>query len=71
MKIHCIDETDGKYVCMIIDKIEQTALEKELVQVREEALLARKVQNEFTANVTHELRTPVNGILGHVHNLLD
>lgn len=71
LKIHCIDETDGKYVCMIIDKIEQTALEKELVQVREEALLARKVQNEFTANVTHELRTPVNGILGHVQNLLE
>ena len=30
-----------------------------------------KVRNEFVANVTHELRTPVNGIRGHVTNLLE
>ncbi len=28
-------------------------------------------RNEITANVTHELRTPVNGILGLSNNLLD
>ncbi len=31
----------------------------------------RQIKNEFVANVTHELRTPVNGIKGHVANLLD
>lgn len=30
-----------------------------------------RVRNEFIANVTHELRTPVNGIKGHVSTLLD
>ena len=30
-----------------------------------------KSRNEFVANVTHELRTPVNGIKGHVTNLLE
>ncbi len=31
----------------------------------------KRQRNEFTANVTHELRTPVNGIRGHVTALLD
>ena len=30
-----------------------------------------QVQNEFVANVTHELRTPVNGIMGLTNNLLE
>ncbi len=30
-----------------------------------------KVKSEFVANVTHELRTPVNGILGNARELLD
>lgn len=31
----------------------------------------RKLRNEFVANVTHELRTPVNGIKGHALSLMD
>lgn len=30
-----------------------------------------KARDSFVANITHELRTPVNGIKGHVKNLLD
>lgn len=40
-------------------------------QLKEEEETNRQVRNEFTANVTHELRTPVNGIKGHVLTLLD
>ncbi len=40
-------------------------------QLKEEQSTNLRVRNEFTANVTHELRTPVNGIKGHVTCLLD
>lgn len=40
-------------------------------QLKEEEETNKRVRNEFTANVTHELRTPVNGIKGHVTNLLE
>ncbi len=39
-------------------------------QLKEEEETNLRVRNEFTANVTHELRTPVNGIKGHVMTLL-
>ncbi|MCI9377986.1 MAG: hypothetical protein HFI06_05535 [Eubacterium sp.] len=60
----------GTYICMAIDTIEKEFLIKEIEQVRNEAQQASKVKSEFVANVTHELRTPVNGIQGNVRELL-
>lgn len=45
--------------------------ERKLVRMKEEMEETIKVRNEFVANVTHELRTPVNGIKGHVTNMLE
>lgn len=42
-----------------------------LRKLKEAEDMNRRLRNEFTANVTHELRTPVNGIRGHVTTLLD
>lgn len=60
----------GTYICMANDVLEKEHLAREISQVREEARQAAKVKSEFVANVTHELRTPVNGILGNVRELL-
>lgn len=46
-------------------------IERKLVRMKEEMEETIKVRNEFVANVTHELRTPVNGIKGHVANMLE
>lgn len=63
-------EDSKTYICMANDILEKEFLNKEIEQVRQEAQQAMKVKSEFVANVTHELRTPVNGILGNVKELL-
>ena len=40
-------------------------------QIKESEEDTKKLKNEFIANVTHELRTPVNGIRGHALSLMD
>lgn len=61
----------GMHICMANDILEKEFLGREIEQVRQEAQQAMKVKSEFVANVTHELRTPVNGILGNVKELFD
>ncbi len=69
-RILCSRDCPGMYICMANDIIEKEFLNKEIEQVKSEAEEALKVKSEFVANVTHELRTPVNGILGNVRELL-
>ena len=58
------------YLCIANDISEENFLHKKISQVEEEAREAAKVKSEFVANVTHELRTPVNGILGNTRELM-
>ncbi|MCH5256409.1 MAG: hypothetical protein J1D87_03910 [Lachnospiraceae bacterium] len=61
----------GSYICMANDTLEKEYLSREIEHVKQEAQEAMKVKSEFVANVTHELRTPVNGVLGNVKELLE
>ncbi len=65
------DTHAGKYICMANDMLEREQLSREVTKGREDARQALKVKSEFVANVTHELRTPVNGVLGNIRELLD
>ena len=58
------------YLCVAQDITMEKFLEKKVEQVEEEAKEAAKIKSEFVANVTHELRTPVNGILGNTQELM-
>lgn len=58
------------YVCVAKDITNRNFLTKRIKQVEQEAEAALKVKSEFVANVTHELRTPVNGILGNTRELI-
>ena len=58
------------YICTANDASTENFLEKRASQAGQEAEQAQKVKSEFVANVTHELRTPVNGILGNTQSLI-
>ena len=66
-----ICKTGSYYICMAYDTSKSDFLERELVKVKQESENALKVKSEFVSNVTHELRTPVNGILGNTRELLE
>ncbi len=61
----------GSYIAMGYDTSQKVFLTKRIDQVQQEAEAALKVKSEFIANVTHELRTPVNGILGNTRELAE
>ena len=71
IRLECVDREQEVYVCLALDSKERVGAVRELDRIKSEAGQAEKTKNEFVANVTHELRTPVNGILGHVRNLLE
>lgn len=58
------------YICMFYDSSTQHLLQKQVAKADAEVETALKVKSEFVANVTHELRTPVNGILGNTRELI-
>lgn len=59
------------YHCMAYDASERNYLMRQTDQAGQEMESALKVKSEFVANVTHELRTPVNGILGNTRELVE
>jgi len=54
----------------IVDATAAEDREKAINHAKKEMESVAKARNEFVANITHELRTPVNGILGHTRTLL-
>lgn len=61
----------GQNLIFAINVAKRIETERKLVRMKEEMEETIKVRNEFVANVTHELRTPVNGVKGHVTNMLE
>ena len=55
----------GQYIFMGYDVTQKNYMEKSIAQQKEEMEVLAKTKSEFVANVTHELRTPVNGISGN------
>ena len=64
-----LDTGNADYICIAHDRTKEIYLTRKVDQVGEEAKAAAKVKSEFVANITHELRTPVNGILGNIMSL--
>lgn len=69
VSVRLIDIENQGYICIAKDRTKEIFLTRKIDQVGEEAKAAAKVKSEFVANITHELRTPVNGILGNILSL--
>ena len=68
-----LDEKGEVYAALgvCIDITDQKKMEEELMQAKEAAEASARAKAEFTANVSHEMRTPLNAVIGMTDLLLE
>ena len=72
VRIAMLTEETGKYgVCRAFSIVKRVDAKKKQAYAEEKMEVMNKERDEMVANVTHELRTPVNGVMGLAQTLMD
>ena len=72
VRVAMLTEETGRYgVCRAFSIVQKVDAEKKLAYAEEKMEVVNKERDEMVANVTHELRTPVNGVMGLAQTLMD
>lgn len=58
------------YAVFAVDRTDMSAVQKAVQNLNDELETSDRYKTEFVSNITHELRTPVNGIQGMAKKLL-
>ena len=69
--LHREDGQTAGYVCVAQDLTERKSAEEDLRRARDEAEAASLAKSTFLANTSHEIRTPINAIMGMAQALQD
>ncbi|SIS94575.1 PAS domain S-box-containing protein [Roseivivax lentus] len=55
------------FICSVSDISESVAAARELVEAHDQAVAGEKAKSDFLAVMTHEIRTPLTGLLGNLN----
>lgn len=69
--IHSPDGTVERLVSFVQDATERKRAEQAIVEAKEAADAANRAKSDLVATVSHEVRTPMNGVLGMARLLRD
>lgn len=63
--------SDKQLTGMVMDITHRKQAENEVLKAKEKAEESDKLKSAFLSNISHEIRTPINGIIGFIDIILD